>query len=197
MQQWKEAQKWEKEWHSDCINSYNEETKQYVYSKFMGLDEYVVNTYGQVGWDFGDRKILDVGCGPYSILLKSKAQVMHGIDPCQYPKWVYERYKCANIVIHKIPAENFVTKMVYDEVLLYNCLQHVISPKKIIENILACSKLVRVFEWVENGISDGHLHDLHAEELDEWLGGKGRTNYINVGPCVGNAYWGIFKGSHF
>lgn len=198
MQEWKEAQKWEKEWHSNCINSYNEETKQYIYSKFMGLDEYLVNYYGQIGWDFGEKAVLDVGCGPYSLLLKSKGGTMHGIDPCQYPKWVYERYKCAGVVIYKMPAEEFVNvNMVYDEVLMYNCLQHVISPKKIIDNILACSRLIRVFEWVDNGISDGHLHDLHADELDEWLGGKGKSNYIDAGPCVGKAYWGIFKGKHY
>lgn len=197
MQTWEEAQKWEAEWHDTCINSYNEETKQYIYTKFMGLDEYKTNYYGQIGWDFGEKSVLDVGCGPYSILMKSKAKLKHGIDPCDYPQWVYERYKCADVLLHKIPAEDFSTSIIYDEVLIYNCLQHVINPKKIIDNVLACSKLIRIFEWVETGISDGHLHDLHADELDEWLGGKGKTNYIEIGPCVGPAYWGIFKGKHY
>lgn len=198
MQTWEEAQKWEAEWHDNCINSYNEETKQYIYTRIMGLDEYKVNYYGQIGWDFGEKAILDVGCGPYSILMKSKAKVKHGIDPCDYPQWVYERYKCADVTLYKIPAEEFTTpEIVYDEALIYNCLQHVINPKKIIENVLACSKIVRIFEWVENGISDGHLHDLHAEELNNWLGGVGKTDYLNIGPCVGPAYWGIFKGEHY
>lgn len=197
MQTWEEAQKWEAEWHDTCINSYNEETKQYIYTRFMGLDEYKTNYYGQIGWDFGEKSVLDVGCGPYSILMKSKAKLKHGIDPCIYPFWVYNRYDAADVFIYRIPAEDFVADKVYDEVLIYNCLQHVINPKKIIDNVLACSKLVRIFEWVETGISDGHLHDLHANELDEWLGGKGKTNYIEIGPCVGPAYWGIFKGKHY
>lgn len=198
MQTWEEAQKWEAEWHDTCINSYNEETKQYIYTRFMGLDEYKVNYYGQIGWDFGEKSVLDVGCGPYSILMKSKGKVKHGIDPCDYPQWVYERYKCADVLLHKIPAEDFTSpSIIYDEALIYNCLQHVIDPKKIIDNVLACSKLVRIFEWVDNGISDGHLHDLHADELDEWLGGTGKSNYIEIGPCVGKAYWGVFKGKHY
>jgi 2-polyprenyl-3-methyl-5-hydroxy-6-metoxy-1,4-benzoquinol methylase len=198
MQTWEEAQKWEAEWHDTCINSYNEETKQYIYARFMGLDEYKYNYYGQIGWDFGDKKVLDIGCGPYSILLKSKAKRLHGIDPCNYPQWVYERYTCAGIYIHKMPAEYFVqSDTIFDEVLIYNCLQHVKDPNQILQNAINCSRTIRVFEWIDNGISDGHLHDLKAEELDEALGGYGKRDYINVGPCIGKAYWGIFRGKYY
>lgn len=197
MQTWGEAQKWEADWHGNCINSYNEETKQYIYANFMGLNVYKQNYYGQIGWDFGDKSVLDVGCGPYSILLKSKAKVKEGIDPCDYPSWVSERYKAAGVLVFKIPAEDFIPLQIYDEVLIYNCLQHVINPWIIIHNALACSKIVRVFEWIETGISDGHLHDLMPDDLDKALGGYGVRNHIDVGPCVGKAYWGIFKGKHY
>lgn len=197
MQTWGEAQKWESEWHDNCINSYNEETKQYIYAKFMGLDDYKFNHYGQIGWDFASKKILDIGCGPYSILLKSKGEQLDGIDPCNYPEWVYHRYNCANINIYKIPAEDFVTDIVYDEILIYNCLQHVINPWLIINNAKKYSKIIRIFEWIENGISDGHLHDLYPDDLDRELDGYGMRNYINVGPCIGKAYWGIFKGNNY
>src|SRR5439155_19676593 len=40
---WTEANKWECEWHGDCANSYNEETKQFIYAKLMGLDTYATN----------------------------------------------------------------------------------------------------------------------------------------------------------
>jgi 2-polyprenyl-3-methyl-5-hydroxy-6-metoxy-1,4-benzoquinol methylase len=197
MQTWEEAQKWEKEWHSDCVNSYNEETKQYIYAKYMGLDVYKDNYYGQIGWDFKDKSIIDIGCGPYSLLMKSKARKKVGVDPCDYPKWVEMRYQAVNVELLKIPAEELNTNEVFDEALIYNCLQHTINPRKIIENVLACSKLIRIFEWVEQGISDGHIHDLHVHELDEWLGGSGKIEFINSGPCVGLAYWGIFKGKHY
>jgi hypothetical protein len=197
MQTWEEAQTWEKEWHGNCVNSYNEETKQYIYTTLMGLDVYKTNYFGQIGWDFGDKNIIDVGCGPYSILMKSNAKLKVGVDPCDYPKWVKMRYEASDVKFLQIPAEELKIKYVFDEALIYNCLQHTIHPKKIIENVLACSKIVRIFEWVEQGISDGHIHDLHADELDEWLGGSGKTEYINIGPCVGMAYWGVFKGRHY
>jgi 2-polyprenyl-3-methyl-5-hydroxy-6-metoxy-1,4-benzoquinol methylase len=194
---WEEAQQWEKDWHGDCVNSYNEETKQYIYAKFLGLDSYKTNYYGQIGWDFGDRSILDLGCGPYSLLMKSKANKKVAIDPCNYPEWVRMRYKAAGVEYIQSTAEHWQTNEVFDEVLIYNCLQHTIDPKRIIQNALSCSKVVRLFEWVEQGISDGHIHDLHATELDQWLGGHGKTDYISVGPCVGQAYWGIFVGNHY
>lgn len=197
MQTWEEAQEWEKQWHGNCVNSYNEETKQYIYARLMGLDVYKVNYFGQMGWNFGDKNILDVGCGPYSLLMKSNAKLKVGIDPCSYPEWVRMRYEAADVTFIQVVAEEWKTHEVFDEVLIYNCLQHTINPKKIIENVLACSKIVRIFEWVEQGISDGHIHDLHANELDEWLKGSGKTEYIEIGPCVGMAYWGIFKGRHY
>jgi 2-polyprenyl-3-methyl-5-hydroxy-6-metoxy-1,4-benzoquinol methylase len=197
MQTWEEAQKWEKEWHGNCVNSYNEETKQYIYARLMGLDVYKTNYFGQMGWDFGNKSVLDIGCGPYSLLMKSRAKMKVGIDPCSYPQWVRMRYEAADVTLIQVAAEEWETHKIFDEVLIYNCLQHTINPKKIIENVLACSKIVRIFEWVETGVSDGHLHDLHADELDEWLKGSGKTEYIEIGPCVGMAYWGIFKGEQY
>lgn len=197
MQTWQEAQEWEAEWHGNCVNSYNEETKQYIYSRFLGLDVYKVNTYGQVGWDFGDISVIDIGCGPYSLLMKSDAKLKIGVEPCDYPEWVKMRYAAANVTFIQQPAEEFVYEGVADEVLIYNCLQHVINPEKIIQNVLSYSKIVRIFEWVNNGVSDGHLHDLIPSELNRWLGGVGKSEFIDIGPCVGEAYWGIFKGNHF
>ena len=34
---WTTANKWESEWWGDCLNTLNEETKQIVYAKKMGL----------------------------------------------------------------------------------------------------------------------------------------------------------------
>ena len=66
--------------------------------------------------------------------------------------------------------------------------------KKIIDNALKCSKVIRIFEWVEEPISDGHIHTLHEKELNKWLGGYGKTERLNENGCVGLAYYGIFKG---
>lgn len=199
-QTWQQANEWERQWHGDCANTHNEETKQYIYARYMVLDEYLTDFYGRKGWDFGDKTILDCGSGPCSILLKSKAAYRFCIDPCNFPDWVLWRYAECGIVFINEQAENsraFTEGRVFDEILLYNCLQHTDNPEKIISNLLATSKIIRVFEWIDTGVSDGHLHNLTQEKMDAWLGAEGKVAYINEYPVVGRAYYGIFKGEHY
>ncbi len=196
-QTWEEANEWERQWHGNCANTFNEESKQYAYAHYMGLDEYATNYYGQRGWDFGDKKILDCGCGPCSLLLKSKGTLLVGVDPCKYPDWVMQRYAQCGIIFLNHKAEDVTWKEVFDEVLLYNCLQHVDDPEKIINNLLESSKIIRVFEWVDNGISEGHIHNLTEEKLNTWLDGEGKIINIDRNPVVGKAYVGVFKGNHY
>lgn len=196
MQTWEQANKWEREWHGSCANSYNEETKQYIYARYMGLDHYAFNYYGQRGWNFGSKSILDIGGGPYSILLKSKSTgSLAVVDPCPYPSWVKMRYQQCGILFLNIMAEK-LTPPLYDvdEILIYNCLQHTEDPELIIKNALKFAKIVRIFEWIDEPVSPGHLHMLTEENLNAWLCGEGRVKQLNEGPCVGKAFFGIFKG---
>ena len=36
-QTWKEANEWERQWHDNCLNSFQEELKQIEYMKRMGI----------------------------------------------------------------------------------------------------------------------------------------------------------------
>lgn len=191
---WEEHQAWEKQWHetnNNCANSYNEETKQYDYARRMGLDPYVTNFFGAHGWDFGNRTILDVGGGPYSILLKSKAKRMVVLDPCDYPNWTMVRYKECGVEYLKIKGEDIDTKVkdTFDIVLLYNVLQHVENPAKIISNVRKICKLIYFFDWLGIGNTPGHPNILNEKDLNTWLGGQGKVD--------GPAYFGIFKGDLF
>lgn len=191
---WEEAQIWESDWHGNCANSFQEELKQYLYAHYMGLDKYATNYYGQRGWDFGDKKVLDVGCGPYSMLLKSKAKKRAGIDPCNYPEWVKLRYKECGIEFLNIPAEEMKFDEVFSIGLLYNCLQHTKQPEVIISNMKKYCKVIHVFEWLECGLSDGHIQNLTEEKMNNWLGGIGKVYNLNQSPLVGDAFFGTFKG---
>lgn len=192
--EWTKAQEWEKNWHDNCANSYREETKQYVYANRMGLDEFkFTDEASRIYWNFGaDKSVIDIGGGAYSLLLKSLAGKRTVIDPCNYPAWIEARYKELGIEYYKIPAEDLEPTHIYDYALIYNCLQHTIDPKKIIENAKATAKEVRIFEWIETGTNIGHLHNLTIENLDQWLGGIGKVERINEGGAVGLCYYGIF-----
>lgn len=192
IEEWqKEHQVFEKNWHNSCLNSWQEETKQQVYAKRMGLvPDMVLGKYPV--YDLKNIKVCDIGGGPYSLLLKCVNFSGIVVDPCDYPQWTVDRYKAGNIQVIKKPAEDVSVEC--DEAWIYNVLQHTISPEKIIKNALKSSKVIRVFEWVDNGISVGHPHNLTEENLNKWLGGVGKTEQMNESGCHGKAFYGVFLG---
>jgi len=193
---WIDETKWERTWWGNCVNSYMEEEKQLLYAKKMGLKMY---HDGKTPYNFDAKgRILDIGGGPISLLLKCPHAHGTVIGPCDYPTWIAERYKCAGIdyVIHKgedLPILSSVQPG-FDEVWIYNVLQHVDNPKTICDNALCYGKLIRIFEWIDNGVSPGHPHNLKAEKLDEWLRGTGKVEMLNTPVCKGKCYYGIFMG---
>lgn len=194
MKDWNYHQQWEKDWWGNCCNTYNEETKQYTYAKYIGLDEFKTNNWQIIGWDFKNKSVIDFGGGPTSILLKSKAKKRTVVDPCNYPEWVKQRYEYSGIHYISLATENYLSEEKYDIALSYNVLQHVINPELAIKNMLKSAKEVRVFDWLDVGVHDGHPHDLKKDLLNKWLGGNGQTHYFNDGICYGTGYFGIFLG---
>lgn len=189
---WEDHQAWELNWHnanSNCANSYNEETKQYTYAHHMGLDEFATNNFGAKGWDFGNRSVLDVGGGPYSILLKSKAKRKVVLDPLEYPNWTQVRYKECGVEVIKAKAEDIDTVLKgqkFSTVLMYNVLQHVENPQKILSNVRKICEIIYFFDWIGIGDTAGHPNVLNAKDLDSWLGEKGSV--------LGSMYYGSFEG---
>lgn len=193
-------QEWERSWWGDCGSTYHEETKQFVYARLMGL---------QFEWegpgpriDLKGKSVLDIGGGPVSMLLKTKNKgYCLVIDPCDYPGWISARYTELGIAHLDTGGEGFIEKLgdkkIYDEVLIYNVLQHTIDPEKIIQNARKVSKIIRIFEWIDEPASIGHPHTLTEKNLNKWLGGDGKVTMLNESGCVGKAYSGIFKGDHY
>jgi len=199
---WGKAQAWELDWHSSCVNSFHEEEKQLVYAIKMGLIR-TPTPKTPYNFDLEDKSILDIGGGAYSLLLKCvNFDMAVVIDPLmdKYPSWVRNRYIEKGILPLKEKGEDLGGKKIsskYDEVWIYNVLEHTQDPKKIIKNALAAGNIVRVFEWVGTRINDGHIHSLKAKELDKWLKGKGKVEKIKRGGAEGTAYFGVFKGDNY
>ncbi len=195
-QDWLEAQKWELDWHlHQQFNTYSEETKQYIYASKMGLDPYKTVHYTQVGWDFKVKTVLDIGGAEQSMLLKSKAKKRVVVDPLDCPDWAKLRYKEAGIEFLRIKGEDIKFEELFNIGIIYNCLQHTENPQKIIQNMKRCCEVIHLFEWIETGVGEGHIHNLTEEGLNEWLEGYGKVEQLNQYPCVGLAYYGIFKGN--
>ncbi len=187
------AQEWELAWWAGCANTFGEEAKQITYAHRMGL----VNEPRDGKWpvyDLAGRSVLDLGGGPVSMLLKC---VNRGdsvvVDPCPYPLWVRQRYTEAGIGVSEMEAEAFRDASFRDEAWCYNVLQHVQSPQAVIETAKSQAQVLRIFEWLETPAAPGHPHTLHADELNEWIGGTGQVGFVDENGAVGLAYWGVFE----
>ncbi len=203
-ERWKAAQKSEAEWWKTtglgAVNSFHEEFKQHVYAERMGLefDEWDrIDLYG--------RSILDIGGGPISLLLKTyNGGRRTVVDPLDMPGWAIDRYASVGIQLAQIAAEDLSESKIlmgYDEVWLYNVLQHVKDPMKIIKNAMKCGKVVRVFEFLNREPNEGHPHLLTEGMLNEAFGQKGTVTQIKepvrksgVSAIFGDVYYGVFAG---
>lgn len=170
---------------NDCTNTFDEDQKHYVYAKYMGLESqhFSFNVY--------NKTILDIGGGPTSMLLKTinlkKGKVC---DPLNFPNWIYERYNIKNIEYQLINGEE-VNEQGWDEVWIYNCLQHTYDPSLIIKNALKAAKTLRIFEWIDIPPHEGHPQMITKELLDNAIGKEGQTVQLAENGCFGIAYFNI------
>lgn len=178
----------------DCTNTYAEEKKQFVYARLMGF-KMLPNDYTY--FNVANKKILDVGGGPVSLLLKTlnlaKGSVV--VDPIAYPEWTRWRYLEKGIHYHKAYGEQIADLFdanSFNEVWMYNCLQHTTDPKKIIDGCKKVAPVLRIFEWIDIPPHEGHPQMLTESNLDEWIGQKGSVCKLTESNCVGKAYYGTF-----
>lgn len=189
---WDDDQEFERGWWGDCFLTYGEESKQLTYAHRMGLR--IVPWGGQWPvYDLGGRSVLDIGGGPVSMLLKcvngGRRMV---VDPCEYPGWVQVRYLSAGIEYVKGEGERpWSQDAAFDEVWIYNVLQHTRDPELILKNALAAAPVLRIFEWIDMPAHEGHPHELKADVLDGWLGFRGTVERMHENGCVGTAYYGV------
>lgn len=182
LKKWTDHSRTESEWWGDCLNTSDEEGKQAHYAQHMGLDKF--NVYDKkrafgVKYDMLGKSILDIGGGPASLLLKcvnvGRALI---IDPCTWPQWVMDRYEAAGIEYRPEKAETAQLTEVFDEVWLYNTLQHVWNPEQIIKLALRHARLIRVFEWIETAATPGHPHVLTEQFLNQCFDAAGEVKNL-------------------
>lgn len=175
----KEEYFFEAEYWGNCVNTLDEDLKHFLYAEGMFIPK-----ISQFQLSIAGKRILDIGGGPSSMLLQV---IDHGgskvIDPIEWPSWVTERYKSHNIELVQSTGED-IDEEGWDEVWIYNCLQHTYDPKKIIENAKKAAPVLRIFEWLNIPAHEGHPQELKKDLLDEWIGKKGIVTKIGLGPYV-------------
>jgi len=178
----------EKDYWGTCCNTFDEDQKQYVYARLMGLQQRHWSIVVPEG-----TSVLDIGGGPTSMLLKTTG-LSHGkvVDPIEYPQWTRDRYKMMNIEVDVKTGED-VTDLWWDEVWIYNYMQHAIDPGLIIDNAKRAAKVLRLFEWIDIPAHDGHPHELTEKALNKWIGATGGVTTLGESGCYGKAYFGVFE----
>ncbi|NBU70550.1 MAG: hypothetical protein EBS53_03740 [Bacteroidetes bacterium] len=182
-----EKYKFESEFWGDCCNTFGEDQKHYIYGNLMGL------TGSYFSYDAAGKRILDIGGGPSSILLKT-VNLKEGkvCDPIKYPDWTVQRYASKNISVQVIRGED-INEKGWDEVWLYNVLQHTDDPERIVQNAKKAASILRIFEWVDIPAHTGHPQMLTQENLDKWVGQKGKIGELNgQNNCYGKCFYGCF-----
>lgn len=191
LKEWQKHNNWEKDWWGNCNNTFEEGLKQEIYAKYMRLEQFAVPGHW---FDLRGKSIIDIGGGPASLLLRCKnfsGAVV--VDPCKFPNWVTMRYSLAGIEHIRKQAEKYwpPDEFRFDEAWLYNCLQHVQDPEKVIK-LARTAKRVRVFEYLNIGVCDGHPHNLIKEDLDKMFDRQGLTER-HEGLVHGEIYFGVFN----
>lgn len=194
---WDQHQAWERDWWNDCTNTFSEENKQITYAHRMGLK--VIPTYDGRWpvYDLEGKSVLDIGGGPVSMLLKC---INRGAclvaDPCLYPGWTQARYTAAGLGHALIAGEELTPELVgqqFDEVWIYNVLQHTQNPQQIARNACRLAPVVRVFEWIDTPAEPGHPHTLTQGILEAWFGGAGTMEQMHENGCVGPAWFATLR----
>jgi glycosyltransferase involved in cell wall biosynthesis len=186
---WERANEWEVKWWGNCVNTADEEAKQVYYAEQMGIPKWQANTVGTV-YDLHGKSVLDIGGGPVSLLLRC---INRGrsviVDPGHYPQWVQQRYSATNIEYFLKKAEDIYFDMVFDEVWIYNVLQHVEDPALVIQLAKEFGKVVRVFEWIDTEVNIGHPHCLTQQFLEKNFKTYGKVIKSPWGPATAEKAW--------
>lgn len=159
---WKKAQEAERRFHKKpkevALAEYSDAYSQYF--KWLGMDQ-----------DLKGKSIIEIGCAdiPALYFCENINQQSTIVEPM--PSSILDELSQEiGVNLIKDCAENLDLEFEYSEVWLFNVLQHVLDPDKLVENCKKWAKVVRFFEPVDQEISDCHPHAPTQEDFKRWFG---------------------------
>lgn len=182
----------------NCLDAvaFGEFQKQEMYGREMGLWADYGDEWGDL--DLQGKSVVDMGGGPWSMLLRCyDAGRMVVIDPIQWPPSVQRRYENYGIEFIRAGGEDgeYHGKKA-DEVWMYNVLQHVTDPAKVLHNAMTFGKKVRIFDWLYIPADVCHPHVLTPDLILNGMHGA-KIERVNVKRmtehlCNADAFIGVF-----
>lgn len=187
--EWEEAQAWERNWWLNNPQMYPVEIqKGDIVAGWMGVKA------------MPTKSVIDIGCGPFSLLQRFPAGIACAVDPIDYGPLEIS-YKIAGIkrIFCRGEDISLPTQAKFDEAWIYNCLQHVEDPVAILNQAIKIAKRVRLFEWINIPPYTGHLQLLTAQLLSQpfiaadWHTDFSFTGLADFDGLNGEFYVGVFR----
>lgn len=189
-EEWEAAQAWERNWWLTYQNLHQfEMQKSDAVARWLGIR------------DMPSTSVVDVGCGPFSLLQRFAVSVGCAVDPIDYGP-LEQGYVTTGIRRLICRGEELTTHLAgqqFDEAWIYNCLQHVEDPVEILRQAMQVAHKVRLFEWINIPPYQGHLHMLTEELLAQpfaaadWHTDFRLIGYADFDGLNGDFYAGVFR----
>lgn len=140
---------------------------QVVEYDMNGAYKSVRNVFDYLNLSFNqqDKIIAEVGCGPFPAVMFCAVRSAMVFEPL----FAAPRHSPSHIYWNQVPFEEFKPKFFADEVWLFNVLQHVIDPEKIVSKAKETAPVVRFFEPVDYPTCVYHPHTFSQEDFERWF----------------------------
>jgi ubiquinone/menaquinone biosynthesis C-methylase UbiE len=149
--EWEKAQEWERNWWLNTPQQYRVEIKKGdIVASWLGIKNSPA------------LSVIDIGCGPFSILQRVQVGFGCAVDPINYGplELGYTTTGISRVFCRGEDLSDMLPGAAFDEAWIYNCLQHVEDPTAVLGQAIRVAKRVRLFEWINLPPYTGHLHTL-------------------------------------
>ena len=184
-ERWLEAQAQEKIEHSKYEDGNLFFSRFYAnYFKLLGMDE-----------DQGGKSIVEVGCAFYPGLAYVTNYRDSAIVEPMFSDELARFVDTHDVTWYMSPLEDLVLP-VFDEMWLFNVLQHTLDPDAFVEAAKKYARLIRFFEPINVPTGTCHPHQFTLQDFQGWFGGDAKeyvwdkkTDYTHVANCAMGSYY--------
>ena len=182
---WHEAQTFERGWYSHDSHPAAKRHNALV-AELVGLT--------RENFDLSRSSVLDVGAGGFSLLQRVNTRRGVAVDPLFFGELErnYADAKIERVFACAEDLTNFFYFSEFDEVWLFDVVQHVMDPARAVHTASCLARRVRIFEWLHTG-----LHKLKAKffttRFMRWTKRLEATGRINHLGFTGEYFFAVYE----